>query len=94
MTPEQNVADIVKQVGGLILADERRISHIAKDLDIADQTLNRILGKEDRPNKYGCSIPNVAKIAHRYGYKLALVPLSPNSSGVLPVETTTTQPSK
>jgi hypothetical protein len=91
MTPQENVDAIVKQLGDWIIASNRRIAHLARDLDIADQTLNRILGREERSNKYGCSMPHVARIAKHFGYKLELTPLSPDFAGVLPVETTTTQ---
>lgn len=90
MTPQENVDAILKQLGGEILSSGERISHLANHLDIAHQTISRILGKTDKPHKYGCSMPNVAKLAHRYGYELKLVPiqpLSPLSPGSLSVET-------
>lgn len=95
MTPQENVEQIVKQIAGFLLSSGKRVSHLSHNLDIAHQTLNRILGESDKPNKYSCSMPNVATIAHHYGYELKLVPiqpLSPDSAGVLPDETTITQP--
>lgn len=76
MTPKENVDEIMNEVASLIRMSGRRISHIANDLDIAHQTIDRILGQANNPNKYGCSMPNVAVIAHHYGYELRLVPKS------------------
>lgn len=74
MTPQENVEQIVGHIAGLIRASGKRVSHVARDIDLDHKTIDRILGQSDKPNKYSCSIPNIAAIAHHYGLRLALVP--------------------
>lgn len=93
MTPEQKMKATLKEVADAVLSMEKSMTWLESQMDISGQALGRIIYGG---NKTGCSLLNLFEVLHFLGWELKLVkqPLSPDSAGVLPVETTTTQPSK
>lgn len=90
MTPEENMQQIMKQISRALLNISPNICYLAREIGISQQALTRIIRGG---NKTGCSLSNLVLAAQYTKQQLELTPLSPDSSGVLPDETTTTQPS-
>jgi len=91
MTPEQKMKATLQEVRDALLAMEKSVTWLQSQMDISGPALSRIIYSG---NKTGCSLLNFFEVLNFLGWELELVkqPLSPDSAGVLPVETTTTQP--
>ena len=85
MTPDENMTQIMQQFSAELLAREKTVSWLGRQMDISDQALGRIIYGG---NKTGCSLSNAAIVANFLGYELQLVkqPPSPASRGVSPHE--------
>lgn len=74
MTPSENVEQIVSQLRDFVNKSEKRIRHIAQATDLADQTINRVIGVANTENKYSSSLPTIAALADYFGLEVRLVP--------------------
>ena len=80
----------LQEISDALLAYERPVTWLETQMDISGQALGRIIYGG---NKTGCSLLNLFELLNFLGWELKLVkqPLSPDSAGVLPVETTATR---